>query len=139
MTNTRRDILTGAVGLTAGLAVPMSAPAAVIEEPGLRADLPFRIEPSANYLELKRLAALMNENHTLRYGKQKLRKAEARRLDKQSQEYWGQIQELLDAIVRAAAAHAVRLTRLRGRRALALNEPRLGFDDRSLLGACGNL
>jgi hypothetical protein len=62
MTHTsRRDVLTGAAGLAAGAVVPLSAAAAAIEEPKPMADMPFRIEPSANYLELKRLAILINE------------------------------------------------------------------------------
>jgi hypothetical protein len=69
--------------------------AAAIEEPKTGA-LPFRIEPSVNYLELRRLAVLLNEYHARRYGKHKLRKAQARQLDKQSQDCWRQIQELLD-------------------------------------------
>jgi hypothetical protein len=55
----RRDVIAGAAGLAAGSAMPLPAPALAQAEP-------FRIEPSANYLELRRLTVLINEAHRAR-------------------------------------------------------------------------
>ena len=86
----RRDLLTGAAGLAAGSALSL-APAALAAEVS-----PFRIEPSANYLELRRLVVLINEAHRLRYSAPNLGKAGERRLDKQFTSYSEQIDVLLD-------------------------------------------
>jgi len=63
--------------------------------PVLAQDAPFRIEPSANYLELRRLTVLINEAHRLRYWAPNVGEAEASRLDAEVATYWKQIQPLL--------------------------------------------
>ena len=85
----RRDVLAGAAGLAAGgvLALPVPSAAA--------ADEPFRIAPSANYLELRRLGALINEAHRQRYGKPNVSKAEGARLHNDFMIYGEQIKTLL--------------------------------------------
>src|SRR5690349_11826340 len=54
----RRDLLTGAAGLAAGGVLALPAPAMAHPEPAAE---PFRIEPSANYIEFKRLARIVAE------------------------------------------------------------------------------
>jgi hypothetical protein len=61
---TRRDVLAGAAGISAGSMLALPAPAVARTEP---VDAPFRIEPSANYIEFRRLAKLSAEAHRLRY------------------------------------------------------------------------
>jgi hypothetical protein len=95
MPTSRRDVLTGAAGLAAGSALALPTPALAQAEP-------FRIEPSVNYIELRRLAVLINEAHRLRYRKPKVRKAEAKRLDAEVTTYWQQIQVLLAAMTAQA-------------------------------------
>ena len=85
----RRDVLTGAAGLAAGSTLALPAPALAQAEP-------FRIEPSANFLELRRLVVLINENHTRRYWTPSVGEAEVEQLDKQSHLYWDQIHKLLE-------------------------------------------
>jgi hypothetical protein len=84
----RRSVLTGAAGLAAGSALALSTPLLAQPEP-------FRIEPSANYIELQRLTVLINEAHRLRYWAPNVGKAEAKRLGGEVMTYWQQIQALL--------------------------------------------
>ena len=88
MSTSRRGVLTGVAGL-AGSVLALPAPAEAQATP-------FCIEPSANYLELRRLTVLINENHQQRYWTPNVGKAAARRLDKHSQLYWERIQVLLE-------------------------------------------
>ena len=52
----RRSVLTGAAGLAAGSALPLPP------MPALAQAEPFRIEPSANYVEYRRLGKLMADS-----------------------------------------------------------------------------
>jgi hypothetical protein len=56
----RRAVLTGGAGLAAGSALPPPMPALAQAEP-------FRIEPSANYVEFRRLANLIAETERERH------------------------------------------------------------------------
>lgn len=88
---TRREVLGGAAGLAISSTLFLPAPA--------RADVePFRIEPSTNYLELKRLSALINESHHKRYWSGDIEKAEAKRLNAEFYALWDEIKPLLDAM-----------------------------------------
>jgi hypothetical protein len=85
----RRDVLTTAAVLAAGSVLALPAPTAAAP------DEPFRIAPSANYLELRRLGALINEAHRLRYCEPNVGKADAVRLHDDFMTYGEQIKALL--------------------------------------------
>ena len=57
----RRTVLTGVAGLAAGSALPLPP------MPALAQAEPFRIEPSANYVEFRRLAKLLAETERERH------------------------------------------------------------------------
>jgi hypothetical protein len=59
----RRSVLTGAVGLAAGSALPLPP------MPALAQAEPFRIEPPANYVEYRRLAKLMADSEWERHNR----------------------------------------------------------------------
>ena len=83
----RRDLLTGAAGLAAGSTLCLPTPSEAKEE--------FRIEPSANYRELRRLAVLISEAHRQRYWEPNVGEAEAARLGDEFMIYGEQIKALL--------------------------------------------
>jgi hypothetical protein len=82
----RRTVLAGAAGLAAGSALPLPP------MPALAQAEPFRIEPSANYVEFRRLAKLLaeteRERHTRRGG----------RCEEGWHEPWARMQALLEAM-----------------------------------------
>jgi hypothetical protein len=88
MTDTsRRDVLAGAAGLAAGSALSLPTPALAHAEP-------FRIESSAEYLELRRLTKLLAELERQRDPSGELPLDTWDRI----KETWGGIQSLLEAM-----------------------------------------
>ena len=84
----RRSVLTGAAGLAAGSAVPLPP------MPALAQAEPFRIEPSANYVEYRRLGKLMADSERERHT----------RLGGRYEEGWHEPWERMQALLKAMSS-----------------------------------